>query len=164
METIDGLPPEARFLLRTLSAGLSLGEAAALVGLDEAEAAKRLRSAASRAGSPAPGAAAGTPALLDALRPLVERAVAPPARPPATACLADDVASSLAHARLAGPLLLASAEHAADCPSCLRRVLALRQEAHVDVAAAAPRRPRAAAAVLLVALVIAALLLLLVFA
>ena len=69
------------------------------------------------------------------------------------------VAASFASRQLAGPLLLASAEHVADCPRCLRTILDGPRNAPVDVPA--PRRPKTATTIaFVVAMVILALLLL----
>jgi hypothetical protein len=156
MGAIDGLPPEARFLLRALHAGLSLEQSGALLALDAPETARRLRAALVRAGRTAP-AAADPDALLSSAADLVAAAGEPPARAPSTPCLSDGVAASLGRVELAGPLLLAAAEHVADCPSCLARALALRAAAPQDRDAVAPRRPRGARGAVVALLVLAAL-------
>ena len=141
METIEGLPPEARFLLRAVREGLALQDAGARIALDESEAAQRLRAALVRGEHAAPAASAGSGALLEAAAPLIAAAGRDRARAPSTACLPDAVAAALGNGRLAGPLLLASAEHAADCTKCLDQVLAHRR-AETPADEHAPRRSR----------------------
>ncbi len=160
METIDGLPPESRFLLRALAAGLSLADAAALLGLGEDAAVRRLRSAAAQAKLSVPAMAAGDAALLSALAPLRRAAARAPTRTTATACPGADVTTAFAAGRLAGPLLLATAEHAADCPHCLERVLAEGPVTGPPEPVPAPRRPRRVATIaIVIALLLGALLL-----
>ena len=159
METIDGLPPEARFLLRALAAELSLAEAAALLGLGENAAARRLRSAAAQAKLPVPAMAAGIDALLSAVAPLRRAAAKAPTRTVATACPGDDVTAAFAAGRLAGPLLLSTAEHAADCRRCLERVLAAGPPTSPREPVPAPRRPgRVAVIAIVIALLLGVLL------
>jgi len=160
MDTIDGLPPETRFLVRCVFAGRTLAEAAALLGATEDDAGKRLRAAAASAAITVPPMSAGSAALLDALEPLISAAGTPPRRTPATPCLTPSVSQAFAGGRLTGPLLLGAAEHVADCPDCLRRVLAESGPAGDDSGVPPPRRARASAAALLVVVVIVVVLLL----
>ncbi len=159
MESIDALPPQARFALRVVAAGLAHDDAARLLAAAPDAYATLLRTAAHRAGValPSPGSDA---ALRDAaLAPLVAAARGPSARRPATRCPQADVLRAFAAEALAGPLLLATAEHVADCPACLDALVRLRREGPPpaeETARPVPGRRRGAS-VACVALALAAL-------
>jgi hypothetical protein len=137
--SVDELAPEARFALRAAAAGLPIDDAAAVMRLDGATARKHLRTAVRALGTAAPPPSEGDAALLAAAAPLFPAARAAPNRAPAKPCPAADVAAALAAGALDGPLMLAEMEHAADCPACLARLVALR--ARGAPPAAAPPRP-----------------------
>jgi hypothetical protein len=122
---VDRQPPETRLALRALAAGVPLDELPGLLRSDPELVRRRLRTAARTlpGGSPP---ADGDDALLAALAPAVDLARQPPRRRPSTVCLPLDVAAALARGELDGPLFLAAAEHVADCPACLARVLGVR--------------------------------------
>jgi hypothetical protein len=141
---VDRLPPEARFALRVVAAGLSIDDAGALLRLDGPTIRKHLRNAARGLGGTTPPPSEGDAALLAALAPALAAGREPPARAPSKPCPADDVADALATCGLDGPLMLAEAEHAADCPTCLARLVATRKsgaKAAPVAPAAAPRSP-----------------------
>jgi hypothetical protein len=126
-ETVDRLPPETRFALRALAAGLPLKDAAELMRLDAPTMRKRLRTAARRFGASPPPPDEGDAALLAALAPALAAAGEPATKPSSKHCPAPDVAAALAAGQLDGPLMLAEIDHAADCPACLSRLVALRR-------------------------------------
>src|SRR6185436_5806653 len=70
---------------------------------------------------------AGDDALRAALGPALALAAAPPGRVPGTACPSPEIAGDLALGRLDGPLMLAEAEHVADCAACMARVVTDRR-------------------------------------
>jgi hypothetical protein len=150
----DELPPEARFALRATAAGLPIDDAAAVMRLDGPTARKHLRTAVRSLGAAAPPPSEGDAALLAAAEALFPAARAAPHRTPAKPCPAEDVAAALAAGRLDGPLMLAEMEHAADCPACLARLVALRAQGEQP----APRRPAARAALWPIVLVAGAAL------
>ncbi len=143
MEPFDTAAPEARFAARALAAGLSIDDVARILREDAAAVRRHLRAAMRSAGSSPPPPAAGDAALDAALGPLLELARRPPTRTPATACPAPDITAALAHGQLDGPPMLALAEHAADCPECLRRVVAAARCGSSAQAVTDARRPRA---------------------
>lgn len=132
---LDSLPPEARFAIRAVAAGLSFDDVDPLLKLDGPSARNALRavvriiprSAAAPSGPPPPPRAAGDDALRAALAPALALAATPPGRASGTACPSTEIVGDLALGRLDGPLMLAEAEHAADCPACMARVVALRR-------------------------------------
>jgi hypothetical protein len=140
-EPFDRLPPETRFSLRAVAAGIPLQEASELLRLDAPTMRKRLRTAARRFGASPPPPEEGDAALLAALEPALAAAREPPSRPSSKRCPEDDVAAALAASMLDGPLLLAEIDHAADCPSCLARLVALRRSGAQPAALAAARSP-----------------------
>ena len=140
-ETVDLLPPEARFALRAVAAGVSIDEAGALMRLDAATVRKHLRTAARGLGAHAPPPSEGDAALLAALAPALAAAREPPSRPSSKRCPEADVAAALAFSQLDGPLMLAEIDHAADCPSCLVRLVALRRAGAQPAAPEAARSP-----------------------
>jgi hypothetical protein len=153
---VDLLPPEARFALRAVAAGVSIDAAGELLRVDGATVRKHLRTAARGVGASAPPPSEGDPALLTALAPAVLAAREPPVRAPSTACPDDDVVAALAGGRLDGPLLLAEIEHAADCPACLTKLVAARASNAPPAAVASPPRRSPWPAVLGAALGLAA--------
>lgn len=132
---IDALQPEARFALRGLAAGLAPADLAEVLRDDGDEddaggdrrGARLLRRTVRMAGGPPLVATSGDERLRAALAPLVERAKAPPVRTPGTQCPAPEILSALALGRLDGPLMLAEAEHVADCPPCMAALVAVRR-------------------------------------
>lgn len=131
------LPPESRFAAAAIAAGASLEEAAALLRLEPDTTRNHLRRALRVAGVAVPDRAAGDAALAAAVSAAYAQADAAP-RPPSRGCPGPDVAAALASGSLDGPLLLAEVEHAADCASCLQRLLALRRAPPSPAAAATP--------------------------
>jgi len=123
---LDELPPEARFAVRGVAAGLSFDDVDALLRVEEGHARNPLRAAVRRFVGPPPARAVGDDGLRGALAPVMEMARTPPGRKPATRCPSADIARELARGGLDGPLLLAQAEHAADCPACMARLVAAR--------------------------------------
>jgi hypothetical protein len=138
-KTVDQLPPETRFALRALARGMPLPEAAGLMRIDAPTMRKRLRMAARRFGASPPVPEEGDAALVAALAPAVAAAREPPTRTPSKKCPGADVAAALAASLLDGPLLLAEIDHAADCPACLARLVALRRGGAPQPASAPPR-------------------------
>jgi hypothetical protein len=124
---VDVLPPEARFALRAVAAGLPIDEAGVVLRLDGDTVRKHLRTAARKLGGSAPPPSEGDAGLLAALVPALEAARLTPVRAPSTPCPATEVADALAAGALDGPLMLAEAEHAADCAACLVRLVAARK-------------------------------------
>ena len=137
--SVDELPPEARFALRATAAGLPIDDAAAVMRLDGPTARKHLRTAVRSLGGAAPPPSEGDAPLLAAAEPLFAAAREGLHRAPPKPCPAEDVAAALAAGALDGPLMLAEMEHAADCPACLARLVALRAQGAQP--AAAPPRP-----------------------
>jgi len=152
---VDRLPPEARFALRVVAAGVSIDEAGALLRLDGATVRKHLRSAARGLGGLTPPPYAGDAALLATLEPALAAAREPPVRKPGTACPTPDVLDAFATFVLDGPLMLAEAEHVADCPTCLARVVALRKAGATAASVAAPPAARRSPWPLVVGVVVA---------
>ncbi len=138
---VDRLPPESRFALRAVAAGLSIDEAGALLRLDVDTTRKHLRTAVRRLGGSVVTPAGGWEALDAALAVYLPAGRDPPLRKPATPCPEAGVAAALAAIELDGPLLLAEAEHAADCPACLARLVAARK-AGVQPTVATPETKR----------------------
>jgi hypothetical protein len=138
--SVDELPPEARFALRATAAGLPIDGAAAVMRLDGPTARKHLRTAVRSLGAAPPSPSEGDAALLAAAAPLFVAAREAPHRAPGKPCPAEDVATELAAGRLDGPLMLAEMEHAADCPACLARLVAMRAQ---GISPAAPPAPAA---------------------
>lgn len=139
------LPPEVRFTARALRAGLPAASVAAILGAERAVVEKHVRSAVRAAGGQSPPPGADDATLLAALG-----ADTPDGPAPSTACPDDDVVGTLAHGLLDGPLLLATAEHAADCAGCMERVLRAR-----DADPPSPRRPGGGGHPVLLVLVLA---------
>src|SRR5262249_37759310 len=104
-----------------------IDEAGQVLRLDGATVRKHLRTAARELGAAAPPPSEGDAALLSALAPALAAAREPPSRPSSKSCPDADVAAALAAAPLHGPLRRAGIDHAADCPSCLARLVALRR-------------------------------------
>jgi hypothetical protein len=144
--SLDALPPEARFAIRGLAAGLTADDVAEVLrmGGDEgggsAAGARLLRRVVRAAGGPPLTEASGDEALRRALAPALDAARTPPARRPGTACPSPDVLRALALGRLDGPLMLAEAEHAADCPVCMTGLVAARRSPE-DPVPAGPSTP-----------------------
>ena len=138
---VDRLPPEARFALRVVAAGVSIDDAGALLRLDGLTVRKHLRNAARGLGGTTPPPSEGDAALLAALAPALAAAREPPTRPSSKHCPAADVAAALAAGVLDGPLLLAEIDHVADCPACLARLVALRRAGAAPAAQDAARSP-----------------------
>jgi hypothetical protein len=138
---VDRLPPESRFALRVVAAGVPIDEAGALLRVDGATVRKHLRTAVRRLGGSVVGPAGDWSALEAALEPALVVAREPPVRKPATSCPTPDVLEALATFGLDGPLMLAEIEHAADCPSCLARLVALRKAGAAPPPAAPPAAP-----------------------
>jgi hypothetical protein len=124
---VDVLPPEARFALRAVAAGLPIDEAGSVLRLDGPTVRKHLRTAVRRLGGSVVSPQGGYEELMAALGPALEAGRVAPVRAPSTPCPAPDVADALAAGALDGPLMLAEAEHAADCPTCLARLVAARK-------------------------------------
>ena len=125
---IDELPPEARFAVRGVAAGLSFDDVADVLRLDGAAARKHLRTAIREIGPHAPPPAAADDAALGAaLAPALALAAPGPGRASGLRCPADDVSDALAGGALDGPLMLAQAEHAADCAACMARLVGARR-------------------------------------
>jgi hypothetical protein len=139
---VDRLPPEARFALRVVAAGIPIDDAGALLRLDGATVRKHLRNAARGLGGTTPPPSEGDAALLAALAPALAAGREPPSKAPAKPCPDDDVADALATFGLDGPLMLAEAEHAADCPKCLARLVAMRKSGATAASVAAPPAAR----------------------
>lgn len=118
------------------AAGLTWDEAAALLHVDGPTIRKHLWTAVRMTGGIPPVRAAGDAVLAEALARVLAIAATPPARAPGTACPSPEVAAALAAGALDGPLLLAEAEHAADCRTCLGALVAARR-----APGAAPVRP-----------------------
>ncbi len=135
---VDHLPPESRFALRAIAGGATPDEAGALMRLDGPTVRRHLRAALRGIDAAVPLGSDGDDALLAALAPVLAAVREPPSRAPSTRCPSPDVASALATLRLDGPLLLAEIEHAADCPACLTRLLALHRAGPAPAAEAAP--------------------------
>jgi hypothetical protein len=140
---VDQLPPEVRFALRAIAAGAAADEAGALMRLDGPTVRRHLRSALRDLSAAVPLATDGDAALLAALAPVLAAVREPPSRAPSKRCPDADVAAALATLRLDGPLLLAEIEHAADCPACLARLIALHRAGPTaaDVPASATTSP-----------------------
>lgn len=140
---MDHLPPEARFALRAIAAGATPDEAGALMRLDGPTVRRHLRSALRGIEAAVPLAADGDAALVAALSPVLAAVRETPTRTPSKGCPSADVAAALAGQRLDGPLLLAEIEHAADCPACLTRLVALHRAGPVpaDAPPTAERSP-----------------------
>lgn len=136
---VDQLPPEARFALRGVAAGATPDEAGALMRIDGATVRRHLRSALRGLEAAVPLATDGDAALLAALTPVLAAVREAPSRAPSKGCPSPDVAAALATQRLDGPLLLAEIEHAADCPACLTRLLALHRAGPTPADASPPR-------------------------
>jgi hypothetical protein len=124
---VDLLPPEARFALRAVAAGLAIDEAGSVLRLDGPTVRKHLRSAGRGLDVATPPPSEGDAALLAALAPALAAGREAPVRPPSMPCPAPDVAAALAAGQLDGPLMLPEAEHAADCAACLARLVAGRK-------------------------------------
>jgi hypothetical protein len=135
---LDSLPPEARFAIRAFAAGLSFDDAAEVLRADGETARKHLRTVVRATGASPPPPSSGDDALRAALAPALELAARPPARVPGTQCPPPDIAADLALGRLDGPLMLATAEHAADCPACLAALARTRRSPPPGPAAAPP--------------------------
>jgi hypothetical protein len=128
--------------LRVVAAGVSIDEAGALLRLDGTTVRKHLRNGARGLGGTTPPPSEGDAALLAALAPALAAAREPPVRKPGTACPTSDVLDAFATFVLDGPLMLAEAEHAADCPTCLARVVAMRKSGATAASVAAPPSAR----------------------
>ena len=137
---LDELAPQVRFLVRAVAAGLSAEEAGSILRLDAETVRRHLRSAVREVCGAPPSPALGDETLLAALEPALR---APSQRRPSTACPSADVAQALADGSLDGPLLLAEAEHAADCAAC-RTALVARRRAGPSPAAPGPEPSRRA--------------------
>lgn len=124
---LDRLPPESRFAVRAAAAGLGFDEAAEILRIDGPTLRKHVRTAVRETGGDAPPPSSGDDALRAALEPARRAAAERPSRRPSTPCPSAEIASDLAHGRLDGPLVLATAEHAADCPSCMTALVAARR-------------------------------------
>jgi hypothetical protein len=118
-----------------------MDDTGALLRLDGTTVRKHLRTAARGTGGSAPPPSEGDAALLAALGPALSAAKEPPSRPASTRCPEPDVVAALAASQLDGPLLLAEIDHAADCPSCLARLVALRRAGAAPPAAVEARSP-----------------------
>lgn len=139
---LDSLPPQARFTVRGLAAGLTPAEVASVLRVDGrdgeedpggAPGARHLRRIVRSLGGPPLTAASGDDALRAALAPALAAAAATPsARRPGTVCPTADILRELALGRLDGPLMLAEAEHAADCPACMAGLVAARRAGDGD--------------------------------
>ncbi|MCG3133461.1 MAG: hypothetical protein HMLKMBBP_00629 [Planctomycetes bacterium] len=115
-------------MLRAAAAGLSFDEAGDVLRVDGATARKHVRTVIRLTGGSPPAASADDDALRAALAPaLAAAAASPPARPRAIRCPEDSVAAELASARLDAALMLPHAEHAADCPACMARLVRFRR-------------------------------------
>lgn len=128
-QTVDQLPPESRFALRAVAAGLEVDEAGLLMRLPGPKVRQHLRTAGRRLGIPALSYADGDAPFLAALAPALAAAREPPSRPSSKRCPDADVAAALAALQLDGPLMLAEIDHVADCPACLARLIELRRTA-----------------------------------
>jgi len=135
---VDGLQPEGRFLVRAVAAGLAWDEAGLVLRLDGPTVRKHLWTAVRMTGGIPPVRAAGDEVLAAAVAPVLLLAARPPERAPATACPDEPVARALAEGDLDGPLLLAEAEHVADCAACLARLVAHRRSPRPADAAPSP--------------------------
>jgi hypothetical protein len=124
---VDDLPPESRFAFRCMASGAGLDEAAALLRMETDVARNHLRRALRVAGVAVPDRSLGDAALAAAMAAAYPAETTATQRVPGRGCPGDDVAAALATGVLDGPLLLAEIEHAADCPACLERLLALRR-------------------------------------
>lgn len=123
--SLDELPPESRFAIRALAAGMSLDAIDAVLHTGGDSGRNALRTVVRWFVGPPPPRAGGDAALLPLLaKPLEMARTTPPGRRPGTACPSADILRELAHGRLDGPLMLAEAEHAADCPACMATVVA----------------------------------------
>ncbi len=127
-DRLDDLPPVARFALRAAAAGVTTPRIAALLDAPEADALQHLRAALRGCGVTPPAPVRPESELWTALDPLLEAARRAPRRPPSTACPGADVLAAVGSPEIHGPLLLATLDHAADCPACLRAVLAADPE------------------------------------
>jgi len=137
---VDGLQPEARFAVRAAASGLTWDDVGSVLRLDGPTVRKHLWTAVRMTGGIPPVRAAGDDVLAAALTPVLAMAAQPPGRTPSTACPSPDVARALALGELDGPLLLAEAEHMADCPACLVRLVADRRAPAAAPAPAVPAR------------------------
>ncbi len=155
---VDRLPPAARFCARALAAGMAPADLARVLRADDTTIAKHLRVGLAAIGAPPPPPGATETALLAAVEPLVAAARRPPGRTPSTTCLSDDVSAALAAGALDGPLLLAEAEHVADCPACLERIASFTVTEAPAPVAIAPRRGLDVVVTIVCALVVAVLL------
>ena len=99
---------------------------AAVLHLDRAAVHKHLRTAARGFELTLPPPAAADPEVREACAPLLEAARQPAGREPSTRCPEPEVLDALAAGDLDGPLLLAEADHVADCAPCLARVVKAR--------------------------------------
>jgi len=135
---VDELQPEGRFLVRAVAAGLAWDEAGLVLRLDGPTVRKHLWTAVRRSGAIPPVRAAGDEVLAAAVAPVLALAAEPPRRAPSTACSEESVARALAEGALDGPLLLAEAEHVADCPACLVRLVAHRRSPRAADGAPSP--------------------------
>src|SRR5437867_2333689 len=99
---VDTLPPEARFALRAVAAGLPIDDAGAVLRLDAATVRKHLRTAVRELGGAAPPPSEGDAALIAALAPALAAARETSSRAPSTRCPEPDVLAALATSRLDG--------------------------------------------------------------
>ncbi|MCE9636348.1 MAG: hypothetical protein K8T90_11650 [Planctomycetes bacterium] len=138
--SLDELPPESRFAIRALAAGMGPDAIDAVLHTGGDSGRNALRTVVRWFVGPPPARSGGDGALLPLLaKPLEMARTTPPGRRSGTACPSADILRELALGRLDGPLMLAAAEHAADCSTCMLAVV----RAAAEPAAAPPQAPRA---------------------